>query len=380
MKDNEKTMATVLNNKLMVEGFNPDDYKQYYDDGTPYLPFKVQLAWFRAKYPNGKLPVFRPEWSADKEVNTFVATARVYKDATDPQDGYLAEASAKRGPGLKIHDSGEEIDPYSAVQVAAMSLALKLAGFWCSLTTDDLTKELERANSETQEKAGEESAEKQTEPAEEKKAGKRGRKKATNGGSAPAENANTAADTGTAPVENAETAANADSAPVENAETAANAGSAPTENAGTAANADSAPVENAETAVNAGTAPVKNVETAANADATANAGTASAENSETTTNAGFAPVKNVETAANASSVENPQVSVEYLRSVPFANGYYDGTVGDLEQKKIDGDTLASNLYDWLLTSKMARKKFETAANAAVELAKQIHPDWLESNN
>ena len=100
--ENKEGVVVMEKNLKMVatEDFNPNEYIRKYEDGTPYLPFKVQLAWFRRDYPNGKTVVYRPQWSEEKEPQTYVATARVYADAQDSVDSFLAEASAKRGPGL----------------------------------------------------------------------------------------------------------------------------------------------------------------------------------------------------------------------------------------------------------------------------------------
>ena len=303
-----KKVVVPINKELMVEGFNPDSFKQYYDDGTAYLPFKVQLAWFRLRYPNGKTPVFRPEWSMERTPGTYVATARVYKDASDPVDNYLSEASAKKGPDTKIVDTEISIDAYNDVQRAALSMALRFAGFWCSLTEEDLSKEL-KTDTPTKTETPVSDTPDQTKSSNDK----------------------TKAE---APVEEqkAETPVQAE-APVEE--------------------------QKAETPVQAET-PVeeKKAETPVQAETP------------------------VEEQKDEETLKKEEAELEELRAIPFTNGYYNGTVGDLEQRLIafkegnqSSDNNTDELFVWLLNSNMAKRRFPKEVAAANRIAELRHPDW-----
>ncbi|MBQ8689558.1 MAG: hypothetical protein IJ515_04260, partial [Clostridia bacterium] len=79
-----------------VEGFNPEDYAVDYTDlnskeTRKRLPVIAQIAWFRLKYPLGKISL-----RTEQKGNIFVATARIHPDYKDPVDAYLAEATASR--------------------------------------------------------------------------------------------------------------------------------------------------------------------------------------------------------------------------------------------------------------------------------------------
>lgn len=111
-----------------------EDLVQYYEGtNNPFLPLKVQLLWFRKIFPNGKIRTTQPEAAPGKEVNTFVSTAYVYKDAKDTLDDYLACASCKRTTA-----DGDDFDGYESAQSAAISNALELAGFMAPVTVDEL--------------------------------------------------------------------------------------------------------------------------------------------------------------------------------------------------------------------------------------------------
>ena len=133
---------TVAGAKLDATGFktgkdfNPDVFAETYEDsGKRYLPFDVQLAWFRMVYPEGKIIAEEPKMSPDKAIGTWVCSAKIYKDANIEEASFLAGSSARRGPDTRISDGAVDIsiDPYADVQRAAVSSALRLAGFWVSL-------------------------------------------------------------------------------------------------------------------------------------------------------------------------------------------------------------------------------------------------------
>lgn len=402
--------------KMMVatEDFNPNDYLRRYEDGTPYLPFKVQLAWFRRDYPNGKTVVYRPLWSEEKEPQTYVATARVYADAKDDVDSFLAEASAKRGPGLVVHDTDVEIDPYNAVQVAALSLALKLAGYWVSLTDDDKTPVTEPEKAEApvaapepvsepvkrrRKKKGEAAAEtpeevKKTE-AENQSADEKEEAPEKEAEVAPTEEAEAPSDKEPAEETPVETEATAEvkevpaeePAPVEEAEN----GDENAEEIPEAAPVEEKPEETAEPVEEA--APVEENVTAeeeakaeeevpAQEEADASGEEVPDAVEETPTSAEETPAAEVKEETPA---EKPQVTIDEaelaeLRALPFANGYYNGNIGDLEAKRIEGDALCKNLFDWLLFSVLAKKKNMALHVAATRIAEALHPEWLIKDN
>jgi len=108
-----------------VKGFDPATLAVDYTDLTTNetrkrLPVMAQVAWFRLKYPEGRIAV------TVKPVNDFfVATARVYVHYNDPPENFLAEASASRGKSAEQ----PTISPREWAQTAAVGIALRNAGF-----------------------------------------------------------------------------------------------------------------------------------------------------------------------------------------------------------------------------------------------------------
>ena len=89
--------GNILNTINAVEGFDPTPYAVDYTDlntgeTRKRLPVMAQIAWFRLKYPEGRISV-----QAAPGKDCFVATARVYPSYKDPADCFLAEATASRG-------------------------------------------------------------------------------------------------------------------------------------------------------------------------------------------------------------------------------------------------------------------------------------------
>ena len=126
--DNEKAKKDTLQ-KIetinAVEGFDPKTLTLEIIDmnGGPTryrLPVMSQLAWFRLKYPDGKVKI-----SVKPGTNCFVGEARVYAHYNDPVDSYLAEGSATRGY-LKDKPT---VSPREWSQTAALGIALRNAGF-----------------------------------------------------------------------------------------------------------------------------------------------------------------------------------------------------------------------------------------------------------
>ena len=121
MSQNINILATIN----AVEGFNPEDYAVDYTDlntkeTRKRLPVIAQIAWFRLKYPLGKISL-----RTEQKGNIFVATARIHPDYKDPVDAYLAEATASRA---KCEDI-PSVSPREWAQTAAIGIALRNAGF-----------------------------------------------------------------------------------------------------------------------------------------------------------------------------------------------------------------------------------------------------------
>ena len=108
-----------------VEGFDPAQYAVDYADLSTgetrkRLPVMAQMAWFRLKYPEGRIAV---QVSPGKEC--FVATARIYPSYKDPAHCYLAEATASRS----FLEDKPSVSPREWAQTAAVGIALRNAGF-----------------------------------------------------------------------------------------------------------------------------------------------------------------------------------------------------------------------------------------------------------
>lgn len=123
---NEKAaMLTKIEAINRIEGFDPSVFAVDYTDlGTgevhKRLPVITQLAWFRMKYPDGKITV---QVTAGNDC--FVATARIYPSYKDAADSYLSEATASRGYCAEK----PSVSPREWAQTAAIGIALRNAGF-----------------------------------------------------------------------------------------------------------------------------------------------------------------------------------------------------------------------------------------------------------
>ena len=123
---NEKTaMLTKLATINQVEGFDPEVFAVEYTDlntgeTRKRLPVMAQMAWFRLKYPEGRIAI---QVSPGKDC--FVASARVYPSYKDAPECFLAEATASRGPDA----SKPSVSPREWAQTAAVGIALRNAGF-----------------------------------------------------------------------------------------------------------------------------------------------------------------------------------------------------------------------------------------------------------
>ena len=123
---NEKLPAmTVIETINEVQGFDPAPFAVEYTDlnsneTRKRLPVMIQMAWFRLKYPEGKIAV-----QVTPSKDCFVATARIYPNYKDPVECYLAEATASRG----YCADKPSVSPREWAQTAAVGIALRNAGF-----------------------------------------------------------------------------------------------------------------------------------------------------------------------------------------------------------------------------------------------------------
>ncbi len=123
---NEKSASLETVSRInAVEGFHPEAFAVEFIDLTTgesrkRLPVMIQMAWFRLKYPEGRLSV-----QVTPGKDCFVATARVYRSYQDPMDCFLAEATASRGPD----PNKPSVSPREWAQTAAVGIALRNAGF-----------------------------------------------------------------------------------------------------------------------------------------------------------------------------------------------------------------------------------------------------------
>jgi len=120
-----KAATTAIETINRVEGFDPAPLAVDYTDlntgeTRKRLPVMAQIAWFRLKYPEGRIAI-----SVAPAQGFFVAIAKVYRNYMDPADCFLAEATASRGP---IADK-PTVSPREWAQTAAVGIALRNAGF-----------------------------------------------------------------------------------------------------------------------------------------------------------------------------------------------------------------------------------------------------------
>ncbi len=123
--NDKAAMLAKLNSINQVEGFDPTPFAVEYTDlntgeSRKRLPVMIQMAWFRLKYPEGRIAV-----QVTPSKDYFVATARIYPSYKDGSDCYLAEATASRS----LDVSKPSVSPREWAQTAAVGIALRNAGF-----------------------------------------------------------------------------------------------------------------------------------------------------------------------------------------------------------------------------------------------------------
>lgn len=123
---NDKTaMLEVIGKINAIEGFDPTVFAVDYNDLSTgevrkRLPVMTQIAWFRMKYPQGRIAV-----TATPSGDCFVATARIYAHYKDGENEFLAEATASRAPA----SDKPSVSAREWAQTAAIGVALRNAGF-----------------------------------------------------------------------------------------------------------------------------------------------------------------------------------------------------------------------------------------------------------
>ena len=125
MNQDQTVDTSILEQINAVEGFDPRPFAVDYTDlgigqTRKRLPVMIQMAWFRLRYPEGKISV-----EVTQGHDCFVAKARVYPNYKDPVECYLAEATASRG---RCQDK-PSVSPREWAQTAAVGIALRNAGF-----------------------------------------------------------------------------------------------------------------------------------------------------------------------------------------------------------------------------------------------------------
>lgn len=123
--NDKAAMMALIENINKVDGFDPAPFAVDFTDLNSQetrkrLPVMIQMAWFRLKYPEGKIAV-----NVKAENNCFVASARIYPKYDAPAEHYLAEATASRG----VCEDKPSVSPREWAQTAAVGIALRNAGF-----------------------------------------------------------------------------------------------------------------------------------------------------------------------------------------------------------------------------------------------------------
>lgn len=132
-------MKTNLMPNINVEGFNPDELAQRYDDSNKaYLPLRVQLRWFFTVYPNGGYAISVPSMDPEHTPGCFQATAKVWTCPEDKEGSGTVNFTCRVKPDELAPVTAEEsvMDPFEKCQYRALSTALRNMGFWVSMELD----------------------------------------------------------------------------------------------------------------------------------------------------------------------------------------------------------------------------------------------------
>lgn len=123
--NDKAAMLAKIDSINKVDGFDPTPFAVDYADlesgeVRKRLPVMIQMAWFRLKYPEGKISI-----QVTPGKDCFIATARVYPSYKEGAECYLAEATASRGYSA----DKPSVSPREWAQTAAVGIALRNAGF-----------------------------------------------------------------------------------------------------------------------------------------------------------------------------------------------------------------------------------------------------------
>lgn len=121
----KQAMLSRIDEINKVEGFDPyplaiDIADLNSSETRKHLPVVVQIAWFRMKYPEGKIAT-----TVERDQDYYVATSRVYPNYKEGPDSYLAEGTAAR----KFNAEMPNVNPREWAQTASVGIALRNAGF-----------------------------------------------------------------------------------------------------------------------------------------------------------------------------------------------------------------------------------------------------------
>lgn len=110
-----------------VEGFDPTPFALELTDLNTMkvrtiIPVSVQIAWFKLKYPDGKIAVSVQSLRSD---DRYIASAKIYAHYKDAVECYLAEGSAIKGK----NPDNPDISAIEWAQTTAIGVALRNAGF-----------------------------------------------------------------------------------------------------------------------------------------------------------------------------------------------------------------------------------------------------------
>lgn len=124
--NDKAAMLAKIETINQVDGFDPTPFAVDFTDlntneTRKRLPVMIQMAWFRLRYPEGKIAV---QVTPSKD-GVFIATAKVYPSYKDPVEFYLAEGTASRG----YLSEKPSVSPREWAQTAAVGIALRNAGF-----------------------------------------------------------------------------------------------------------------------------------------------------------------------------------------------------------------------------------------------------------
>lgn len=130
-KNDKAASLAAIEQINSIDSFDPAPFAVEFNDlntgeKRKRLPVMIQMAWFRMKYPEGRIAV-----QVSQDRNSFIAKARIYPSYKDGADCYLAEAEASRS----IIQDKPSVSPREWAQTAAIGIALRNAGFGLQFAT-----------------------------------------------------------------------------------------------------------------------------------------------------------------------------------------------------------------------------------------------------